>query len=80
MTGMSDQVQFVRLVQSFTDPVVWPLAHVLGGSFHLIGALTAADISAVLLVLLVWHRLVSSLVGTPKAAGRHDFRGYAVIV
>jgi hypothetical protein len=69
LIGITDSVQFARLVRLFTDPIVWPLARVPGGSFHLIGALTPADISAVLLIVLLSMAAVGVVAGW-EAEGR----------
>lgn len=63
MAGVSDRVHFVRLVRTLTEPVVWPLAHLPGGGFRLIGMFTPADLGAILLTAFVCLAITGVIVG-----------------
>ncbi len=69
MAGVSDRVPFVRLVRTLTEPVVWPLGHLPGGGFPLIGAFTPADLGAILLSVFLCLAVTGVIAGW-EAEGR----------
>lgn len=69
MAGVSDRVSFVRLVRMLTEPVVWPLGHLPGGGFPLIGMFTPADLGAILITAFLCLAVTGVVAGW-EAEGR----------
>ncbi len=63
IAGASDRIPFVRLVRMVTEPVVWPLGHLPGGGFRLIGTFTPADLGALLLTVFLCLAITGVIAG-----------------
>lgn len=63
IVGASDRLPVVRLVRTLTAPVVWPLEHLPGGGFRLIGMFTPADLGAILLTAFLALVVIGVIAG-----------------